>query len=87
MRHLPYTATAFLIWQVEELELNHQHLRKLHDLERLVNLRRASFCNNELTRLEGLERCVLLEELRCAAFLIWQLPNLATAFLIWQPSS
>ena len=29
---------------VEELELNHQHLRKLHGLERLVNLRRASFC-------------------------------------------
>ena len=60
---------------MEELELNHQHLRKLHDLERLVNLRRASFCNNELTRLEGLERCVLLEELRCAAFLIWQPPS------------
>ena len=44
--------------QAEELELNHQHLRKLHDLERLVSLRRASFCNNELTRLEGLEHCI-----------------------------
>ena len=49
--------------QVEELELNHQHLRKLHNLDRLVSLRRASFCNNELTRVEGLEHCSLLEEL------------------------
>lgn len=37
---------------VEELELDHQHLRKLHNLERLISMRRASFCNNELTRIE-----------------------------------
>ena len=49
--------------QVEELELDHQHLRKLLGLERLGALRRASFCNNELTRIEGLEQCPLLEEL------------------------
>ena len=48
---------------VEELELNHQHLRKLQGLERLVGLRRASFCNNELARVEGLDRCTALEEL------------------------
>ena len=48
---------------VEELELNHQHLRKLSGLEKLVSLRRASFCNNELARVEGLERCANLEEL------------------------
>jgi len=68
--------------QVEELELNHQHLRKLHDLERLVNLRRASFCNNELTRLEGLDRCVLLEELSLEDNRIIKLENLATLVLL-----
>ena len=46
--------------QVEELELDHQHLRKLHGLERLASLRRASFCNNELARIEGLENCQVL---------------------------
>ena len=62
--------------QVEELELNHQHLRKLHNLERLVSLRRASFCNNDLTRVEGLERCVMLEELTLEDNRIMKLENL-----------
>jgi len=68
--------------QAEELELNHQHLRKLHDLELLVNLRRASFCNNELTRLEGLEHCVLLEELSLEDNRIIKLENLMPLVLL-----
>ena len=61
---------------VEELELNHQHLRKLHGLDKLVNLRKASFCNNELSRLEGLDRCVNLEELSLEDNRIIKLENL-----------
>ena len=63
---------------VEELELNHQHLRKLHGLEKLVNLRKASFCNNELSRVEGLDRCVSIEELSLEDNRIIKLENLST---------
>ena len=49
--------------EIEEIELDHQHLRRLHNLERLVNLRRASFFDNELPRLEGLDAATKLEEL------------------------
>jgi len=56
--------------------LDHQHLRKLHNLERLTALRRASFCNNELTRIEGLEKCVLLEELSLEDNRVIKLENL-----------
>jgi len=62
---------------VEELELNHQHLRKLQGLDGLINLRRASFCDNALTRLEGLERCVALEELSLEDNRITKLENLS----------
>ena len=68
--------------QVEELELNHQHLRKLHNLEKLTSLRRASFCNNELTRIEGLERCSLLEELSLEDNRIMKLENVSSLLLL-----
>ena len=70
-------------WEtVEELELNHQHLRKLHNLEKLTSLRRASFCNNELTRIEGLERCSLLEELSLEDNRVMKLENVASLLLL-----
>uniref|UniRef100_A0A7S4J9U1 U2A'/phosphoprotein 32 family A C-terminal domain-containing protein n=1 Tax=Guillardia theta TaxID=55529 RepID=A0A7S4J9U1_GUITH len=49
--------------RVVDLELNHRHLRKLSNLEKLVNLRVLSVCDNEILSLQGLERCTLLEEL------------------------
>ena len=49
--------------QVEALDLSGQRLHKLHNLDRLCNLRRANFQDNELTRADGLEHCPLLEEL------------------------
>jgi len=49
--------------QVEELDMDHRRLRKIANLQRMTNLRRASFCDNELTRIEGLDNCTLLEEL------------------------
>ena len=67
--------------QVEELELDHQHLRKLHGLERLASLRRASFCNNELARIEGLESCQLLEELSLEDNRLTKLENVSTLLL------
>jgi hypothetical protein len=52
-------------WRValQELDLDHCGLRRLQNLENLPNLRRASFCDNELTHVEGLETCTSLVEL------------------------
>uniref|UniRef100_A0A8C2F6D9 Leucine rich repeat containing 9 n=1 Tax=Cyprinus carpio TaxID=7962 RepID=A0A8C2F6D9_CYPCA len=49
--------------KITALNLDGLRLTRLSNLERLVNLRWASFDNNELTRIEGLEHCTLLEEL------------------------
>mmetsp|Transcript_34109 Transcript_34109/g.96662 ORF Transcript_34109/g.96662 Transcript_34109/m.96662 type:complete len:1474 (-) Transcript_34109:585-5006(-) len=48
---------------VEELVVEHQRVRRIQNLENLTRLRRASFADNELTRLEGLDQCTALEEL------------------------
>ena len=49
--------------EVEELVLDRQHIRRLQNLERLTKMRKVSFCDNELTRVEGLGSCTHLEEL------------------------
>ena len=47
-------------WEkVQDLELNHRHLRKLSNLERLVNLKVLSVCDNEILAIQGLDCCVL----------------------------
>ncbi|CAG2238484.1 Leucine-rich repeat-containing protein 9 [Mytilus edulis] len=40
-----------------------QHLTKLSGLEKLENLKWASFADNDLTKIEGLENCLKLHEL------------------------
>lgn len=70
-------------WErVEEIDLSHLQLRRLHGLEQLLGLRRASFCNNELSRIEGLEHCALLEELSLEDNRIVRLENLAPLALL-----
>ncbi|XP_073775247.1 leucine-rich repeat-containing protein 9 isoform X2 [Danio rerio] len=49
--------------KITALNLDGQRLTRISNLDRLVNLRWASFDHNELTRIEGLEHCHLLEEL------------------------
>lgn len=49
--------------KVEVLILNHKRLKKINNLENLSNLRRASFVDNEISNIEGLQYCKLLEEL------------------------
>ena len=49
--------------QVTTLYLDGQHLSKLSNLERLENLRWASFSDDDLTKIEGLDQCSQLEEL------------------------
>lgn len=49
--------------QITALNLDGQGLTRLSNLDKLVNLRWASFNNNELSRVEGLDNCSLLEEL------------------------
>uniref|UniRef100_A0A3B4DQA9 Leucine rich repeat containing 9 n=1 Tax=Pygocentrus nattereri TaxID=42514 RepID=A0A3B4DQA9_PYGNA len=48
---------------ITALNLDSQRLSRITNLDKLVNLRWASFNNNELNRIEGLEHCPLLEEL------------------------
>ncbi|XP_074092030.1 leucine-rich repeat-containing protein 9 isoform X2 [Macrotis lagotis] len=49
--------------KITALNLDGQNLFEITNLEKLVNLRWASFSNNNLTKIEGLESCVNLEEL------------------------
>ncbi|XP_041469372.1 leucine-rich repeat-containing protein 9-like isoform X1 [Lytechinus variegatus] len=49
--------------KVTTLNLDSQHISKLSNLERLVNLRWASFNDNDLTKIEGLDNCLQIEEL------------------------
>jgi Leucine-rich repeat (LRR) protein len=63
---------------LQELELDHCGIRRLQNLHGLVNLRRASFCDNELTHVEGLEGCTALEELILEENRITQLEGLST---------
>nr|XP_021524464.1 leucine-rich repeat-containing protein 9 [Aotus nancymaae] len=49
--------------QITALNLDGQHLFEITNLEKLENLKWASFSNNNLTKMEGLESCINLEEL------------------------
>ncbi|XP_051504244.1 leucine-rich repeat-containing protein 9 [Myxocyprinus asiaticus] len=49
--------------KITVLNLDGQRLTRLSNLDRLVNLRWASFDHNELSRIEGLDHCPQLEEL------------------------
>ncbi|XP_008581575.1 PREDICTED: leucine-rich repeat-containing protein 9-like [Galeopterus variegatus] len=49
--------------KITALNLDGQHLFEITNLEKLENLKWASFSNNNLTKIEGLESCINLEEL------------------------
>ncbi|KAJ9527642.1 hypothetical protein QJQ45_025918 [Haematococcus lacustris] len=48
---------------IQELVLERRHIRRIQSLEGLVNLRRASFADNQISHIEGLSACTALEEL------------------------
>ncbi|XP_053561219.1 leucine-rich repeat-containing protein 9 [Bombina bombina] len=48
---------------ITALNFDGQNLSRITNLEKLENLRWASFSNNFLTKVEGLEHCIRLEEL------------------------
>ncbi|XP_038075835.1 leucine-rich repeat-containing protein 9-like [Patiria miniata] len=62
--------------KVTTLNLDGQHISKLSNLERLVNLRWASFNNNDLTKIEGLDECTQLEELALEDNCIYKLEGI-----------
>ncbi|XP_053459141.1 leucine-rich repeat-containing protein 9 isoform X4 [Nycticebus coucang] len=59
--HLHLTGNWYL--KITALNLDGQNLFEITNLEKLENLKWASFSNNNLTKMEGLESCVNLEEL------------------------
>ena len=48
---------------VEELYLEHQNLKSMTCFENLSNIRKLILSGNKISVLEGLDRCILLEEL------------------------
>ncbi|KAB1276935.1 Leucine-rich repeat-containing protein 9 [Camelus dromedarius] len=61
--HSHLSGNWFLKVKITALNLDGQHLFEITNLEKLENLKWASFSNNNLTKMEGLESCVNLEEL------------------------
>ncbi|XP_051003310.1 leucine-rich repeat-containing protein 9 [Acomys russatus] len=59
--HFHLTGNWYL--KITALNLDGQHLFEITNLEKLENLKWASFSNNNLSNMEGLESCVNLEEL------------------------
>ncbi|EDM03591.1 similar to RIKEN cDNA 4921529O18 (predicted) [Rattus norvegicus] len=59
--HFHLTGNWYL--KITALNLDGQHLFEITNLEKLENLKWASFSNNNLSKMEGLESCVNLEEL------------------------
>ena len=49
--------------EVDSLDLGHRWIKRLSNLSGLVQLRKASFNDNEITKIEGLSRLTVLEEL------------------------
>lgn len=49
--------------QITTLNLDNQRISKMINLSKLVNLRWASFNDNEISKVEGLDNCLKLEEL------------------------
>lgn len=54
---------GFCFGQITTLNLDSQGIYKLTNLSGLVNLRWASFNENDISKVEGLDSCVNLEEL------------------------
>ncbi|KAL1791201.1 leucine-rich repeat-containing protein 9 isoform X1 [Sigmodon hispidus] len=59
--HFHMTGNWYL--KITALNLDGQHLFEITNLEKLENLKWASFSNNNLSKMEGLESCINLEEL------------------------
>lgn len=54
---------ALTFTQITAVNLDGQRISKLTNLSALVNLRWASFNDNDISKVEGLESCQKLEEL------------------------
>ncbi|XP_060780549.1 leucine-rich repeat-containing protein 9 [Neoarius graeffei] len=63
--------------KITAVNLDGQRLSHISNLEQLVNLRWASFNNNQLTNIEGLQNCPLLEELSLNHNYIWTLEGVS----------
>lgn len=48
---------------IEEINFNHCGLSKIQNLDKIINLKRASFSDNEISHIAGFESCTYLEEL------------------------
>jgi hypothetical protein len=51
------------LWMVDQLVVESSGIRRLQYVHKMANMRKASFADNALSRLDGLEQCLALEEL------------------------
>lgn len=61
---------------VEEVHLERRKLKSMYSFDRLPNLRRLFLSANEISMIEGLESCTMLEELILEDNLIKQVQDL-----------
>lgn len=54
---------AVCLDQITTLVLDSLKISKIYNLNKMVNLRWASFNDNDISKLEGLDNCLKLEEL------------------------
>ncbi|XP_014670685.1 PREDICTED: leucine-rich repeat-containing protein 9-like, partial [Priapulus caudatus] len=71
-------AKADNVSKITSLCFDGQKLGKLSDMGKLVNLKYASFNNNQITKIEGLEECCHLEELAMEHNCITRVEGLST---------
>lgn len=58
-----FCSNALNFDQITALNLDKQRISKLINLDKLENLRWASFNDNDISKVEGLDNCLKLEEL------------------------
>ncbi|GMH63034.1 hypothetical protein TL16_g03613 [Triparma laevis f. inornata] len=49
--------------KIEDLDVSHRNIQYISNLSNLHNLRRACFSDNEISQIEGLDKCLRIEDL------------------------
>ena len=73
----PGGGDAAWLASVEQLVLEHRRIRRMQALDGLINMRRLSLCDNDITVIEELQDCTRLEELSLEDNRITQMSGLS----------
>ncbi len=76
-KHPEEIAQQRLLEQISEIDLSHQGVYKIQNIDRLINLQKAAFYDNQISKIEGLDRNLSLQELFLAQNSIQRIENLS----------